>query len=220
MTRAAIRHLLFTIGAAVLLVGPAAAGSAREPESRSGEFRQGPGLFAIAAAADAIVIGAITGTHDSGFDIRVERRLRGDVATGAAIKVEKSTFEATDPRWAPYATGQTLVLFLERPKAQRSRWRVLGLSGEGELPSDGKFVYLTGHFVKGLAVERYSTMGGLVASQRIAKADFIDAIDGLFACFRMAGGAAPRPACDRAALAEYAARSPLHGYLARAGKGS
>jgi len=213
MARATVNLFLSSLAAA-LFVGAAAACSTSEPAPRFGEFRQGPGLFAIATLADAIVIGRIASAHRDGLDIRVLQQLHGDAAAGAVIKVENSVFEDTDPRWAPYAAGQTLVLFLKRPEAKRSRWRVLGISGEGELPVDEKFVYLTGHYVEGLTVERYLTMGAKVTSQRIAKADFVDAIEGLFACFRREGEAAPVQVCDNAALSDYAARSPLHRYLA------
>jgi hypothetical protein len=94
------------------------------------------------------------------------------------------------------------------------------MSGEGELPVDDEFVYLTGQFVDGLRVERYPTLGTHIAAQRIAKADFIDAIQGLFTCFSFAADRRPRTLCDTAALSDYAARSPLHRYLANAGGGS
>ncbi|MEO6064388.1 MAG: hypothetical protein ABIP49_01225 [Lysobacterales bacterium] len=219
-------NVLSWIGAAVLFIGTAAcstngsasgAGSAAGSEADSGEFRQGPSLFAIAISADAIVIGKIIATQRDGFEIRLLEKVHGD-ATGAVIQVENSAFENTDPRWAPYATGQTLVLFLRRPHTKHARWRVLGMSGEGELPTDAAFTYLTGHFVEGLPVERYRTMGASITSQRIARADLIDAIRGLFECFTAHGKAVPVQVCDRAALSRYAARSPLHAQLARANK--
>ena len=204
--------ILATFAAAALVSGAAVACAARAPAEESSAFRQGPGLFAIAAQAEAIVIAEIVRVGADAFDARIVERLHGD-AVEETISVQKSDFLPTEPRWAPYAAGQRLVLFLSK-SADDGRWRNVGKSGEGELPVDAAYVYLTGHFVEGLSVERFQTIGAEIASQRVTRAEFVDAIEGLDDCFTL-DDEPPTQRCDDETLQAYAARSPLHLYLAR-----
>lgn len=201
------------IGATLLFWGAAPTCSSGEPTGGFTEFRQGPGLVAIAASADAVVIAEIARVHDGAFVARIIKSLHGDAGSASETTVSFSRFGPTEPRWAPYATGQKLVLFLQQTPG--ASWRIAGMSGEGELPVDEGFLYLTGHFVEGLDLQRYQAMGSEIASQRIALADFEDAITGLFACFSFSDREPPQQLCDDTALSAYSARSPLHRYLAK-----
>jgi hypothetical protein len=157
-------------------------------------------LGEMIADADVIVVGTIRGASKETFTLHVEEVLAGELRA-RSIHVEKFPADAASPRWAPYACGQTVVLFLDATPAPR--FRILGRIGEGEIPLDPKHAYFHGRYLGFLAPDWYEVHGRRIHIQRFDRALTLDAIRNF-----------------NKADARYGSRSNLHEFLAKEKAGS
>jgi hypothetical protein len=93
------------------------------------------GLHELCLEADAIVVGRIVALEDEDFEVEITRRIAGVTLPG---RVKLGRFEdwTCGQRWAPYALGQELLLFLER-SPDGKRLDPIGGTCEGEMPLIG-----------------------------------------------------------------------------------
>jgi hypothetical protein len=97
-----------------------------------------PSIRMLVLGAEAIVEGTITNTivgpQGGHFILEVASVLAGPVAT-PEIEVVKFSNWTCAQRWAPYARGQRVLLFLAKGKT--AAWHILSAGGEGEMPIVG-----------------------------------------------------------------------------------
>ncbi|HYR30118.1 MAG TPA: hypothetical protein VEU30_16755 [Thermoanaerobaculia bacterium] len=152
-------------------------------------------LGEVISSADVVAVGTIEKVSASTFTLAVDDVLIGKT-DAKRIEIEKFAASAESPRWAPYARGQSVIVFLAHQRC--GPFRILGRLGEGEIPLDAKFAYFHGRYVDVLQPDWYEVDGRRVYLQRFDRAMTMDAIRG----FRNADG-------------DYRSRSKLHEFLSR-----
>lgn len=186
-------------------------------------FREPTPLAQLLGTAHLVVIGAVIAATSDSFLLAPEEGLRGSM-TADPLAVATPRRDATEPRWRSLGKGQRLLLFLRRAEVDAGSgapaWHLAGLGGDGELPVDDCHVYLVGHFVEGLDLQRYEVQGATVTAQRVARHTFRAALESYGECFSWSeptqeAPAAPRQTCDTQQLTAFEGRSPLHRRLAR-----
>jgi hypothetical protein len=180
-----------------------------------------PHLTQMIGISDLVASGRISEVREQSLLVQVDEILAGATTEGA-LEVAQPKRWPDEPRWAPYAPGQRVVLFLREalPNAATDdpKWSFEGPSGRGELPIDGKYVYLPERY-EGLGeAESVRVHGAAVEFQKIELAHFISAVSEYSECFtweRGDQGSAPKvkQICDDVILDEYASRSSLHLHL-------
>lgn len=90
------------------------------------------GLHELCLGADAIVVGRIVALDEDNFEVAITRRIAG-VTLPARVKLGRFEDWTCGQRWAPYALGQELLLFLER-SSDGKRLDAIGGTCEGEMP--------------------------------------------------------------------------------------
>ena len=90
------------------------------------------GLHELCLEADAIVVGRIVALDDENFEVAITRQIAG-VTLPARVKLSRFDDWTCGQRWAPYALGQELLLFLER-SSDGKRLDPIGGTCEGEMP--------------------------------------------------------------------------------------
>jgi len=180
-------------------------------------------LGEMIGTADAVMVGTITETFDSGIRVRVEEVLAGEVRE-RSIEVQRFPAPAESPRWAPYAGGQTIVFFLKRSSEQpgdeaSAAWTIMGRIGEGEIPLEGDSAFLHGRYldVEALPQGYYEFHGQTSYLQRLEREVVLDALRTYRECWDWRAGprdsGAPTSRCSREAQMDYASRSALHSFL-------
>lgn len=186
-------------------------------------FRAPMPLGKLIGTADAIIIGSISKIDDTTFTLEVKDTLAGK-PEGGLLEIAKFVAPVENPRWADYAKGQRLAVFLVkgshlplRLKYQLSDWKILGWLGEGEIALEGSYAYFHRRFITTLQPDYYSFHGQTSYLQRIKRDTLVDAIRGYRACFdwteRVLKEGRPVLTCSPAALSVYRERSPLHIFL-------
>lgn len=179
-------------------------------------------LDRLIGTAQLIVLGEVTKVSNHTFSLRVSQQLAGATAANE-IEIRQyipSKFEGS-PRPAPYAIGQSFLLFLTpgKPSPTDSAWTIMGIGGEGEMPIEGDFIYFHGRNVEGLPFESHQVHKAQRSIQRFVSQEFFDAVKKYRFCFEWKPGKEGRPepakTCDEAAIAKYAQVSAIHSYLAR-----
>ncbi len=129
-------------------------------------------LFELVALADAVVAGQIVEVRDDAYDLRVERWIVGRGPGG--VRIERFEDWTCAGRWAPYETGQRVLLFLERTD-EPGPWRALGAGNEGDM------ALLAG----GAVAPRYRVRGyeGGIADTRVPADELIGATLGFREAF-------------------------------------
>lgn len=94
-------------------------------------------LHELCLMADAIVVGRIVALDEENFEVAITRRIAG-ITLPERVKLSRFDDWTCGQRWAPYALGQELLLFLER-SSDGKRLASIGGTCEGEMPIlDGK----------------------------------------------------------------------------------
>ena len=95
-------------------------------------------LHRMVAAADLVVVGRIAEVDAKTFRLDVEDLLAGETGQWPGERLEVVRFQdwPCAQRWTPYATGQRVLLFLQRHEDEQGHrsWRILSGGGEGEMP--------------------------------------------------------------------------------------
>ena len=207
------RPLLGGAAAPVIMLLVAAAAVAFEAPTPLGE---------LIGSADVVVVGTIEEVDEAGVRVAVEEVLAGELEA-EAILVERFPAPAESPRWAPYAAGQSVVLFLERRCTRgdrRADWTIMGRIGEGEIPLEGEFAFLHGRYIdlQELPQGYYEFHGQTSYLQRLPREVLLDAVRTYRECWDWgslpAEGGAPLACCSPEARREFAGRSLLHAFLA------
>ncbi len=202
-------------------------------------FNTGPvmGMFAIVipmidyepiplprliGTAELAVIGHVDTVRASTFTFQVDDVLIDTICEHVidVVKFVPTPFDS--PRAAPYRRGQQfmLLLFKDTTDQDRTRWRIYGIGGEGEMPIDSNYVYFQGRFIEGLKRESYLVHGVTRKIQRYTAEVFAEAVRDYKKCFKWhlpPGERRPIPEqiCDEAALELYRVKSTMHDYLVR-----
>lgn len=172
-----------------------------------------PPLNDVVLASDVIVLGTIVSVRASTFRVRVRRTIAGTV--GSTIEVERFTDWACASRFAPYATGQEVMLFLiERD----GRYVIQSPGGEGEMPVVGGRVYVNSVYdtlaPRGTTSQLYPVYGGQTYAFAVGVDELAAAIEAARACFTFDFTPAPHRSVDNVRTtcdpeARPSARTPL-----------
>ena len=104
---------------------------------RTAEARYRPlTLNDLLGNSDLVLVGEITTLEDETYTLTISETLAGKYK-GPTIVIQRFKDWACASRWAPYATGQKLVVCLKKvvdPQSCTVTWRVRSGGGEGELP--------------------------------------------------------------------------------------
>ncbi|HTF90924.1 MAG TPA: VCBS repeat-containing protein [Planctomycetota bacterium] len=129
---------------ALFLVAPAICAGSSPNESKPGAVPSSYipyELYELVLEADIVVGGEIVSLDAKDFVLRIERRIVGEIAE-PTLRVRRFVNWTCAWRWEPYAVGQRVVLFLERPTKGDTTPCILGAGGEGEMPLDADIVKL------------------------------------------------------------------------------
>lgn len=143
-------------------------------------------LWELAAYADVVATGEIVGLDDKTFEFQVGTAILGAEA-GATLRVNRFEDWTCHGRWAPYAEGQRLMVFLRRGKEDASQLFVMGAGDEGELPFvGGDVVAENSHTfqVRGFEVETHLIAGERMDGTRLPVPELSAAVIGFRDAFR------------------------------------
>lgn len=177
-------------------------------------------LSRMIGTAELILCGNVTSVRDSSYVFRISRRLSG-ICEGDTIEVLKvipDRFASTKP--APYARGQCFLIFLIRANSNQrdSRWKVMGIGGEGQMPVINNYVYFVGNNITGIEFANYDVNGTEQYVQRFEFVPFVNAVEEYRKCFRWTKTKTdkqytPRKICDERTVTEFRQRSFIHSFL-------
>ncbi len=177
-------------------------------------------LSRMTGTADLIVYGTVSSVKDSTCIFTITRILAGK-SDNKAIEVHKimpDKFASVHP--APYASGQTYLLFLvhEKNSSCSMNWKVMGIGGEGQMPVENGFIYFPQNNIEGLPFKEYPVNGVLQFLQRFEFSVFLNAIEEYQKCYHWIKNKTdnqfyPQKACDAASQAKYSNKSFIHKYL-------
>ena len=172
--------------------------------------------------ADLVIIGTITEVSEINLSLHIEDTLIGTYDS-KTIQIEQFIPTVFDgPRPSPYLKDQKFVYFLAKSiqKNEESKWIVIGLGGEGEMPAQGSYVYFEGSNVDGLERNSYDVHGVKRNLQRFNLNEFIHAVKNYPHCFSWTLNEEnkkkrwiPAIHCSDTTLKSYKAKSWIHGYL-------
>ena len=149
---------------------------------------------------DLAVLGKIVEVGEQTFIVQVEIVLAGELPTEAEatrqLEVIRFGNWACASRWAEYAVGQEVVLFLAKRTGETGGYWIMSGGGEGEMPileSEDE----DGHTVKSVVVRGRDTMrigelgahrvlGGRAYGVATELNDFVTAVRGLHECYAFA----------------------------------
>lgn len=167
-----------------------------------------PNLARMLALSEAVAHGEVVNVAADAITIRIERTMKGAIAA-STVELERPERFDDMPRWAPYAAGEKLILFVTR---HDEKWRLAGPSGRGEFPIVNDQV----RFPEPGYLE--SGPSSIAAPDRVPLSDFIDAIEVYAPCFAWRPARPGTPSmqvtCSAAQIAQSAAKSPVHAALA------
>jgi len=144
-------------------------------------------LFEMVCGADLVVAGTIRSVDSApwwpksrgpkqtrGFELEVSETISGAPVTGS-LNVYCFENWTCASRWAPYRTGQRVLLFLSRPEEGEKKWRILGGGGEGEMPLLQDSICVRGYAVHGYqmlpqAIDEDRAEGSLVPLDQFERA--------------------------------------------------
>jgi hypothetical protein len=193
----------------------------QQPEAVMMEDYEPIPLDRLVGTARLIVSGSVTSAEGDAFVLHVDRVLAGETPPSEieVTQFHPSRFEG-GARSVPYRAGQSFLLFLaeDQEKKGGTRWNIIGIGGEGEMPVDAGFVYFHGRNVEGVPFGKHIVQGAERKIQRWDSMQFFDAVKRYRVCYNWAGvrdRPTPRPICDQTSLDRYSQRSEIHKYLAR-----
>lgn len=134
--------------------------------------------------ADAIVQGTITNTivgpQGGHFILSIESVIAGPIST-SEVEVEKFQDWTCAQRWAPYARGQRVLLFLG--KSQKGGWYILSAGGEGEMPIVDRHVFTSYSELALHPPSKHAVHGGTHYGSQIELATLLNALAAARSCF-------------------------------------
>jgi len=97
----------------------------------------------LATRSDLIVKGTVAELKGDFFAFEVEHVLRGSLAdANRQVLVARFKDWTCATRWASYAPGQVLILFLRKLRTSEPiLWQIIGSGGEGEVVVDAQTAY-------------------------------------------------------------------------------
>ena len=176
-----------------------------------------PNLARLLALSEAVVYGEVVSVAADTITVRIERTMKGATAAGT-LELERPERFDDMPRWAAYAAGEKLLLFVT---SHNDKWRLTGPSGRGEFPIvDGQVRFPEpGYLESGptSTAAPAASAGATSAVNRVPLAEFIDAIEAYAPCFAWrpvrAGTSSMQVTCSATQIAQSAAKSPVHAVL-------
>ncbi len=177
-------------------------------------------LSRMIGSAELIVWGRVNAVHDSTFVFMINKQLSGNNKDTLieVLKVKPDKFANVQP--PPYKTGEAFMLFLSHPvTAVKSRvWRVMGVSGEGQMPVENGYIYFQGNNINGLEFENFKVRGEDLYVQRFDFGTFLNAVEGYNKCFRWSLTSdknkwIPEKICSDCQLGKFGKLSFMHNYL-------
>ena len=156
-----------------------------------------PAFYDMVGASPLIVVGEIVSLDAKTFEINVLRTVAGErPSPSSTLRIRRFKDWTCSARWAPYTTGQRVLLFLRRDERTRKEtgtpWVIRSAGGEGEMPIDRTGdVILRGISVPGMKAAPVPLHGGTVIGSRVVLADFVRVIQRFRACFHLRTKAKP-----------------------------
>jgi hypothetical protein len=173
-------------------------------------------LWELAAYADVVATGEIVGLDDKTFEFQVAEAVVGTEA-GAKLQVKRFENWTCHGRWAPYAVGQRLMVFLQRSKDDASQLRVMGGGDEGELPFvEDDVVAENSHSfqVRGFEVGMHLAAGKSMKGTRLPAAELSAAVIGFKEAFKWTRDREVSPREGLAEVESFAATSKIARHMA------
>lgn len=173
-------------------------------------------LWQLAAYADVVAAGEIVAVDAETFEFRVDDAVLGTQA-GARLRVRRFENWTCHGRWAPYAEGQRLLVFLRESEKEPGRLRAIGGGNEGEMPLLGGDVVVEnthGYRVRGFALERHAAFGEDMRGTRVPYDELRAAALGFRETFRWNDEGELGPRTDMAEVERFSATSRVAGQMA------
>lgn len=177
--------------------------------------------------SDLVVIGTIGSIAENTFQFHVDEILFGQPVSLLNVK-KVIPPEIIASRITPYTKGQRFALFLKGPEQEGAAelWQVIGVAGEGEMPVDDQYAYLTKYDLKGLEHTDSKIHGAYQKAQRYKLDIFTEAVKGYRDCFswklnqytknnKVKTRWVPGKACTNEAISQYRKKGWLHNYLSQ-----
>jgi len=181
-------------------------------------------LHDLISGSDMIVEGTISNVHEHSFTFGKLRIISGEAETNL-LKIKKYKDWTGGRRWMEYQSGQALLLFLSKPETNAMQeegccWEIKGLGGEGEMPVEGKYIYLHGINLRPFQKNRYSVFQREIFGYQFDYQTFLSALDGYQDCFNSRTKDSSKHSktlvqtCSDIELVNFQNKSALHQYLA------
>ena len=149
-----------------------------------------PAFYDLVGASDVIAYGEITAVQERTFDLRVERWIAGAPKGATSLRIKRFDNWTCSFRWAPYAQGQRVLVFLRRDAASGAKlgtpWVLRSAGGEGEMPLLPKGqVALRGVPVPGMKWGPIPVAGSAVHGAQVPLSTFVTVIERFRRCFAL-----------------------------------
>jgi hypothetical protein len=130
----------------------------------------------LVTRSELIVKGVVAELRGESFTFEVQRVVRGSLpGQGTTVVVARFKDWVCATRWAPYAPGQHLILFLERLRSSEpALWRIMGAGGEGEVVIDGDIAHF--HTPEGVSERCFDLTGGRFCGDAAPLDEFLAAV--------------------------------------------
>jgi hypothetical protein len=148
-----------------------------------------PPLNDLVLGSEAIVTGRIDALAAQTFTLRVQDLVDGPITT-PTIEVRRFEDWTCASRWAPYAVGQQVLLFL-REDPQGGPWQIRSAGGEGEMPISRGVAYVHSYYMQmapaGTSPRAYgphTVHGGRYGGFAVGVGELLDALRQARSCFQ------------------------------------
>ncbi len=149
-----------------------AASNAKPPKYTAYELSE------LAVLADIVVAGEIVKVENQTFVLRIEHKIVGEPPQ-PTLQIQRFEDWACAQRWAPYAVGQRVVVFLSKPKRAGDFPVILSGGGEGEMSLNGTVVELRMYELMGDCMPLPAPQDRLVSRSRVELDELDRAVRGL-----------------------------------------
>lgn len=168
-------------------------------------------LFQMLTHADIALRGHVRNVTEGRYEIVVERTYHPAETPSSVVVLRTDTYPP-DTRSGRFAEGQSVVILAEA--AGEGVVRPLGAAAEGEMPSEGRNVYVRAFARPPASLVRTEVPGGTYSAYRVDVDVFDEAVAGFYACYRTPERRTIERICDADARDDYQRSSWLAAHLA------
>ena len=144
-------------------------------------------LFELAGRSEHVVVGQVGEVRGTTYDLHVDEWLVG--GGPSVLSVARFRDWTCAARWAPYETGQRVLLFLV-PSGELGGWGAVGAGNEGDVPLEGSDALLPWYGVHGYTYDRFELGRGFDGT-RVPLDELGAALRGFHEALSWKGGTRP-----------------------------